>query len=186
MTLAELYKDFDTGAQETQEWLKTEVSHLRTGRATPEMVSSLAVEHYGARTPLQGVASITSSDARTLVISPWDSSAIPAIEKALVAAQLGVNPSVDGKIIRLMFPMLTEERRQQTIKRLNQIAEEARVRLRQKRDEVLGKLKQAKQDHALPEDDFFAGKEELDKRIHTANETIEALVEKKTVELAQL
>jgi ribosome recycling factor len=186
MTLKELYTAFDSATEETNEWFAGEVRHLRTGRATPDMISSLPVEHYGTRTPLNGVASITLSDARTLVVSPWDATAIPAIEKALMGAQLGVQPTVDGKIIRLMFPMLTEERRQQTIKRLHQIAEEARVRLRRSRDEIVNKLKAAKQDHTLPEDDFFAGKEELDKRIGAANDTIESLVTKKTNELKEL
>src|SRR5688572_13510979 len=109
MTLDDSYKHFKAAHTEAVGWLQKEISSLRTGRVKTNLIESLPVEHYGARTPLQGLASISSSDPRTLVISPWDPTALPAIEKAITAAQLGVQPIVDGKLIRLSFPSLTEE-----------------------------------------------------------------------------
>lgn len=186
MALQQAYDHFEALATEALAWFEGEISHLRTGRVTPEAVLHLSVEHYGARTPLQGVASVSSTDARTLVISPWDTSAIPAIEKAIVDAQLGAQPIVDGKLIRLSFPMLNEEMREVTVKKLHKIAEDARIRLRRSRDEAIQHMKADKEKGAITEDDFYAGRRELDERIKKANGTIEGLVEKKEEEIRSI
>lgn len=183
MPLAEAYKKFDLVAAETAEWFQTEVVKLRTGRITPDIVASLQVEHYGTRTPLNGLASISSSDARTLVVSPWDASALPAIERAITVAQLGLMPIADGKILRLSFPALNEETRKRTIKALHQKAEEARIRLRRGRDDGLSLITREKKDGDLPEDDFYKGKEELDSKIAKTNAALEAVIEKKEKEI---
>lgn len=177
MPLNIAYDHFDTVAQETLVWFKDEAGSVRTGRIKTDLVASLMVEHYGTRTPLQGVASVSLTDARTIVISPWDPTAIAAIEQALTAAQLGIQPVVDGKIIRLSFPMMSEEVREQSVKNLHHKAEEARVRLRRGRDEALSQLQRDKKNGDIPEDDFFVGREELDKRIDAANATINEKVE---------
>ncbi len=183
MILDDIYKIFDKGAEETLTWFKAEVVALRTGRVTPATVNDLQVEHYGARTPLQGVASINSLDARTLQISPWDSSAIPAIQKTLTDAQIGAQPVVDGKLIRLSFPLMSEEVREETIKKLHKKAEEARIRLRLARDEALSEITAGKKDGKIPEDDFYNGREELNKSIDEANGDIERLVKNKEEEI---
>jgi ribosome recycling factor len=100
MPLETAYKTFDAKAEETKEWFQQESVKVRTGRVTTDIVNSLFVDYYGTRSPLQGVASISLSDARTIVISPWDEGAIQAIEKAVTEAQLGVQPVVDGKVVR--------------------------------------------------------------------------------------
>lgn len=186
MSLEDAYKKFDAAAKEGKEWFAQEIANLRTSRVTPNLVESIQVEHYGARTPLNGLASIANTDARTLVISPWDKGAIPAIEKAVTNAQLGVNPTVDGQVVRLAFPSLNEEMREETVKQLHKKAEEARIRLRQARDEALNMIKQDKTDGNLTEDDFYQGKEELDKRIDQTNNDIQALVDKKEADIRQV
>lgn len=183
MIVDEVYKKFDGAAAETVTWFTAEVGSLRTGRVTPGAVNDLPVEHYGARTPLQGVASINSLDARTLQISPWDSSAIAAIQKTLTDARLGAQPVVDGKLIRLSFPLMSEEVREGTIKKLHAKAEEARIRLRLARDEALSLITAGKKDGKIAEDDFYDGRAELNKSIDEANGNIERIVKDKEEEI---
>lgn len=183
MALKDAYNLFDEGSQETLDWFSQEIAGLRTGRVAPDMVTSVQVEHYGARSPLNALAGVSSSDARTLVVSPWDPSSTHSIEKALTEADLGVTPVVDGEIIRLSFPSLTEEVREQTIKTLHKKAEEARVRLRQARDGALKVIKDEKEAGDLTEDDFYDGRSELDKKIATANATIDETVKTKEQEV---
>lgn len=179
MSLESAYKKFEVGKEEALEWLWKETAHLRTGRVKPDLVDAVPIEHYGARTPLKGLASVSNSDARTLVISPWDPSAVAAIKKALTEAQLGVQPAEDGRVVRLAFPSMTDEVREQTVKRLHKQAEEARVRLRRARDVALSMVRNEKQESVITEDDFYEGKEKLDTLIDEANEVISKLVSKK-------
>lgn len=183
MALKDAYNSFEETSTEVLAWFTQEISGLRTGRVSPDMVTSVQVEHYGARSPLNALAGVSSSDARTLVVSPWDPSSAHAIEKALTEAELGVMPVVDGEIIRLAFPSLTEEVREQTVKSLHKKAEEARVRLRQARDEALKVIKDEREAGDLTEDDFYDGRSELDKRIDSANSTIDQTVKAKEEEV---
>lgn len=186
MSLKDNLGSFSQQEEEAMEWFQQEITHIRTGRVTPEMVMHINVEHYGAITPLNGLASVNNTDARTLAISPWDKGAITAIEKALTEAQLGVMPIVDGAIIRIVFPSLTEEGRERTVKQLNNKTEEARVRLRQARDEELKKIKEAKEKGDLTEDEFYEGKEKLDEMIDQSNQRLEELAAKKEKEITTL
>jgi ribosome recycling factor len=180
MTLEQIYEQFKKGKEEAMEWLNGQVKNLRSNRVTTDLISGVQVEHYGARTPLVGLASISNADARTLVVQPWDAGAIVAIEKALTVADLGASPNVDGQLIRLVFATMTEEMKQKVVKHLHNHAEETRVRLRQARDEAVRALKQDKEKGKLTEDDFYNGREELDRMIAGANEEIEEIVRKKT------
>lgn len=183
MAFADIESQFTTAKTEVLEWFVQEAGKLRTGRVKPDLVESVQVEAYGARSPLTSLASVSSSDARTLVVSPFDKNIMVDIEKAITNANLGVNPSVDGEIIRLSFPSLTEESRQVTIKTLHAKAEEARVRLRQARDEALRALKEQKENGDATEDDFYTGKEQLDGMIGKANDEIGNIVKKKEEEI---
>lgn len=183
MSLENAYKTFERGKSESIAWLHNETSSLRTGRVKPDLVDSITIEHYGVQTPLKGLASVSNSDARTLVISPWDPSAIAAIKKALTEAQLGVQPVEDGRMVRLSFSSMTDDVREQTVKMLHKKAEEARVRLRRARDEALSMIRQEKQDGEVTEDDFYEGKKKLDEKIDEANEEISKLVSKKEDEI---
>lgn len=186
MSLIQATKHFEVGKQEAFDWFGKEISTLRSGRVKPDLVTGIAVEHYGARSPMQSLASVSSLDARTLLISPWDKSAIPAIEKALIQANLGVLPTVDGQLIRLSFQSLTTEVREATIKQLHKKAEEARTRLRITRDEALKTLRKDREESTISEDDFYKGKETLDSLITKANDEIEATLKKKEAEISTL
>lgn len=184
--LQDAYDLFELGKEEGLEWFRNEIAGLRTGRVKPEIVTKLQVEHYGTRNPLQSLASVSSLDARTLLISPFDPSAIRSIEKAITDADLGVNPVVDGRVLRLAFASLTEEVRERTVKQLHKKAEEARIRLRQTRDEALKLIKEEKEAKKITEDDFYNGKEKLDELIHAANAEIEKLMKKKEGEITTI
>lgn len=179
MAIQEAKQLFEEGKQSALEWLHQETAGLRSNRVQPGAVLNIPVEMYGTRSPMQTIASVSSSDARTLIISPYDKASIQAIEKAVTQANLGALPTVDGQIIRLVFPSLNEETRAQTIKVLHNKAEEARVRMRQSRDEAIRSLKQAKEAGDISEDDFFSGKKKLDELIGAANKEVEAIVVKK-------
>ncbi len=179
MTQQDIYDIFEEARIEAVGWFSGEMVGMRTGRVTPDLVERIPVEHYGSRTPLKGLASINNLDARTLVVAPWDGGAAAAIEKALSEANLGVQPNLDGQIIRLVFPSLTEEMREQTIKMLHKKIEETRVRLRQARDDALRLLKEEREEGSVTEDDFYATKKKLDELINEANAEIEKIAGKK-------
>ena len=183
MSLKEKFDLFEVQRDEVVSWYAEEIASIRTGRVTPGLVANINVDHYGAKTPINGLASINNSDARTLVVSPWDKGAIQPIEKALTEAELGVMPSVDGEAIRIVFPSMTEEAREQTVKQLHNKTEEARVRLRQARDEVLRDIKEAKEKGDLTEDDFYEGKKALDELIEKANKILGEATNKKEEEI---
>ncbi len=183
MSINNVRDQFQAKADESLIWLKNELTKIRTGRASATLVENLMVEHYGARTPLNGLASIANSDARTIVIQPWDTGAIPAIQKAIIEAQLGPQPTVDGRVVRLSFPMLTEEMREQSVKVLHKKAEEARVRLRQAREEGLSVLQREHKSGEIPEDDFFGGRKVLDEMIGKTNDRIAELIKAKEEEV---
>jgi len=183
MSLDTAYKKFDVASEQALDWFQNELAGLRTGRVRTTSIEALQVEQYGVRTPLQGLASISMSDARTVVIAPWDPSALAGIEKAINDAQIGVQPVVDGKVIRLSFPSLNEEMREHTVKLLHKKAEETRVKLRQARDESLSEIKKEKEVSTITEDDFYEGKNNLDELINKANATIAASAKKKEDEI---
>ena len=179
-------KYFEAAKVEAFDWFGKEIAALRSGRVKPDLIAGIMVEHYGARNPLQGLASVSSLDGRTLLVTPWDKTAVPAIEKALTLANVGAMPTVDGQMIRLSYPSLTSEEREATIKQLHRKAEEARVRLRVARDEALKTTKKEKEDGKMSEDDFYTSKEKLDKLITMANDGIAATVAKKEAEISTI
>ena len=176
-------EQFNIKAEEALNWLKGEMARVRTGRASGALVENVMVEHYGTRTPLNGLASIVNSDARTIVVQPWDAGAIPAIQKAIIEAQIGPQPTVDGRVVRLSFPMLTEEMRTQSVKLLHKKAEEARVRLRQAREEAVSALQREHKSGDITEDDYFGGRKQMDELIAQANEKVALLVKNKETEI---
>ena len=149
-----------TGAIEA---LKRELAGIRTGRASPALVERLQVQYYGTPTPLNQLANISASEARLLVIQPWDKSSIVHIEKAILASELGLNPSNDGNVIRLNFPPLPEERRRELVKLAHRRVEEARVEIRNHRRDALNDLKERQQQKVVSEDEGKRGQEEIQK-----------------------
>jgi ribosome recycling factor len=144
------------------EHIKNEFATVRTGRATPQLVDRLKVEYFGSDVPLQQLAGVTVSEARVLVINPYDKGAIKAIEKAIVTSDLGVNPSNDGAVIRLSFPPLTEERRKELVKVVRQRAEDGRVALRNVRRQTRHELEALEHDSEISSDDLERAEKELE------------------------
>lgn len=167
--------DFDSAV----DYAKQEAGAIRTGRANPEMVAELKVHYNGTDVRIKEIAAISTPDSRSLLIQPWDPSALKGIEKAIVESQLGMAPVVDGQSVRLTVPSLTEERRKEYVRLLNQKMEEARIKVRQIREDVLRKIK----NEDLREDDVRRSREELQKVVDDANGRIEKLMDQKEQEL---
>mgnify|MGYP001573693150 CR=1 FL=1 len=160
-----------------------ELSGVRTGRANPALLNTVLVESYGSKMPLEHMASITVSDARTLIISPWDKGQIQAIEKGIQLANLGFNPSNDGQVIRINLPSLNEERRKEMVKLIGQMAEKARIGIRNVRESVMKEIKRAEADGKISKDDLKGGQEDLQKEVDKYNEEIKKHAEGKEKEV---
>ena len=158
--------------------LAEEFGAVRAGRANAKVLDRITVEYYGSETPLNGVATISTPDARTLVIQPWDSSLLKEIQKAIQASELGINPQNDGKVIRLVFPQLTEERRKDLTKQVKKYAEDAKVAMRNVRRDGMDYIKKLKKDSAITEDEQKKAEKDLqdilDKFIKKADEALAA------------
>ena len=140
--------------QKTLAVLDKEYAAVRAGRANPNILERVQVDYYGTPTPINQMAAVSVPEARTLQIQPWDISTIKAIEKAILSSDLGLNPQNDGKVIRLMFPPLTEERRKQLVKDVHKLAEDAKVAIRNIRRETVEKFKAQQKKHEITEDDL--------------------------------
>ncbi|TSC80927.1 MAG: ribosome recycling factor [Parcubacteria group bacterium Gr01-1014_29] len=169
-----------------REWFRSEIASLRTGRASPALLEDLEVEYYGAKTPLKHIASISTPDARSLVIQPWDKAALEAIAKAIENSPLYIVPIADGDHIRLTLPQLTEERRKDLLKILSAKAEEARVRSRRVRDEAWKDVQAAEKEKTISEDEKFRAKDELQKKMDGFNTELENVREKKEKEIMEV
>jgi ribosome recycling factor len=166
--------------------LQGEFAKVRTGRANSGLVEQLKVDYYGTETPLQQLASFGVPEPRVLTISPFDKSSIKAIEKSLQGSDLGINPSNDGTIIRLVFPELTEERRKDLVKMVRNRAEESRVAVRNIRREARHDLEALEKDGELGKDDLERTEKELEKRTHDVVAEIDELLKHKEHELLQI
>jgi len=162
----------------TIEALKNQFNSVRAGRANAAVLDRISVEYYGAETPIGQVATIASPDARTLTISPWDSTLLKAIEKAIQASDLGINPQNDGKLIRLTFPQLTEERRKELTKQVKKYGEDAKVAIRNIRRDAVDAAKKAQKKSEITEDDLKDQEKTIqemtDKYIKTIDEQVAA------------
>ena len=164
----------------------SEFASVRTGRASPAFVEKLAVEYYGSEVPLQQLAGFTVPEARMLVIQPYDAGSIKAIEKAIQNSDLGVNPSNDGKVIRLSFPPLTAERRKDYVKMVKHMAEEGRVAVRNARRAARHDLEALEKDGDISADELERAEKELEKITHDHTETIDAALHRKEAELLEV
>lgn len=165
------------------EFLKGDISSLRTGRATPAIVEDIHIEAYGTKQPLKAVASISVADARTLNIEPWDKSLMKAVEDGIRISQLGINPVNDGKLIRLSLPILTQDRRNELIKVLHTKLENCRISIRKVREEVKKEIDSAEKNGEIPEDEKFKQYDELEKMVKEYNEKIKMIGEEKEKEI---
>ena len=171
--------------KEGEEHYKESLSTLRTGRATPALLDSVVAESYGSRTPIKHLASITIEDPRSLRVTPWDKSQIKPIESAIAAANLGVSTIPDGASLRVIFPELTSDRRKALMKLAKEKLEEARIAVRQSRDEAWNDIQEKEKEGGMSEDDKFRYKDELQKYIDSANAKLEEILDKKEHEISE-
>lgn len=163
--------------------LKDELNGIRAGRANPHILDKITVEYYGQQTPLQQVGNVSVPEARMIQIQPWDASVIKAIEKAINMSDIGITPSTDGKVIRLVFPELTEEKRKELTKKVKHLGEEGKVAIRNIRRDAMQDFKKQEQDKLITEDDL----KDLEKSIQEATDKcvadVDKIVEEKTKEI---
>ncbi len=178
------FKPFEKRIAEIGDRLQKELSGIRTGRAAPTILDGIQVESYGSRVPVSQVASVSVEDARTLRITPWDASLGKEIEKAITVANLGLSVGADEKGVRVFFPELTSERRASLLKLAKERVEEGRAHLRAARDEVWSEIQKLERDGAMPEDDKFRAKDDMQKRVDAANEKFEDMLERKEKEIS--
>jgi ribosome recycling factor len=166
--------------------MSKEFTNVRTGRASANLLDGIKVAYYGAETPLLQLASISSPDARTLEIKPYDKSALPEMEKAIFQANLGLTPQNDGKVIRVSFPPLTEERRKELVKLIKKMGEEARIAVRSIRRDANDKIKAMEKAKTVSEDEFKNGETQMQKATDGMIAKIDELARKKEAELLEI
>ena len=185
MTVKEVLHSSEEKMKKAFDSVSRELSEIRTGRANPNLVEGLHIDYYGTLTLLKQMASISAPDAHLLVIQPWDITAIPEIEKAIMKSNLGITPSNDGKLIRLSVPQLSKERRQELAKVVHKMAEEGRVSLRTIRRDSKEALDKLEKDKAISEDDKFRGIDELQKIVDKYIAKIDELLKNKEKEVLE-
>jgi len=172
------FKEYERKMSRTLDVLAENFGAVRAGRANAKVLDRITVEYYGQETALSGVATISSPDARTLVIQPWDGTLLKAIQKAILTSDLGINPQNDGRVIRLVFPQLTEERRKELTKQVKKYAEEAKVAMRNIRRDGMDYVKALKKKAEITEDEQKKAEKDLqdmlDKHIKKADEALAA------------
>jgi ribosome recycling factor len=178
-----LMKDTEARMNAAVEALGREFASIRTGRASSSLLDGIRVDYYGTPTPLNQMASVAVPDARTITIQPWEANQLKIIEKAIVASDLGITPMNDGKVIRLVMPTLTEERRKQLAKTVGKVAEEGRVSIRNLRREANDKLKVLSKDKKVSEDDERRGHEQIQKTTDRFIAKVDELLKKKEHEI---
>ena len=177
------FKEFSRRMDKTMEHLAEEFDAVRAGRANPKVLDRISVEYYGSETPLNGVATISSPDARTLVIQPWDTKLLKDIQKAIQVSDLGINPQNDGKCIRLGFPQLTEERRKELVKLIHKYAEGGKVAVRNIRRDALENFKKQQKASEITEDELKMAEKDLQKMTDDSCKEIDKILDNKEKEL---
>ncbi len=172
--------------EKSLERFREELTQLRTGRASAALVENILVDYYGTKSPLKQVAAISVPEPRTIVISPWDKNNLAMMEKAIRESQLNLNPNNDGQVIRVNIPPLTEERRKELTKVLNQKAEEARIMVRKCREEIWETLQNLAKEGSIGEDEKFTGKDKLQEVVDEYNNKIEEIRQKKEEEIMKI
>jgi ribosome recycling factor len=180
------YEEFEAKMKKTTELLALNFASVRAGRANAAVLDQVHVDYYGVPTPIQQIASISSPDARSLLIQPWDVATLKHIEKAILASDLGINPQNDGRTIRLLFPQLTEERRKDLAKQVRKYAEDAKVAVRNIRRDAMEKYKAMKKKSEVTEDDLKNVEKDLQKLTDDYIKEIDWIADKKEKELFEI
>ena len=169
------FSEIEARMDKTIDVLKQNLSEVRAGRANPAILNKVTVSYYGTPTPINQVAGISVPEARLIMIQPWDASILKDIEKAILAADIGINPNNDGKVIRLAFPELTEERRKELVKEIKKMAEDSKVAIRSSRRDGIDRAKAMQKNSEITEDD-----------LKSAEDTIQKLTDKKIDEIDKI
>ena len=177
------YQEFETKMKKTCDALTTELATIRAGRANTAVLNQIAVDYYGVSTPIMQVASVSTPDPRSLLIQPWDGSLLKALEKAILASDLGINPQNDGRSIRLVFPPLTEERRKEMTKKTAKMGEEAKVAIRNLRRDANEDAKKQKKDSLLTEDEQKDAEKNVQDLTDRYIKMVDEVVDKKDKEI---
>ena len=183
--MAEL-KEFERKMERTLEVLASDFGTIRAGRANAQVLDRITVEYYGQPSPINQVGTVSSPDPRTLVIQPWDGSLLKAIEKAIQTSDLGINPQNDGRVIRLVFPQLTEERRKDLIKQVRKYAEDAKVAVRNIRRDAVDTVKKAQKKGEMTEDDQKKAEKDIQELTDKYIKKIDEMCAKKDKELMEI
>ncbi|HHW45880.1 MAG TPA: ribosome recycling factor [Clostridiales bacterium] len=182
----ELINNAEQRMEKTIAVLEKEFATVRAGRANPAVLDKIRVDYYGVPTPINQMAAITVPEPRLLQIQPWDASTLSSIEKAIQSSDIGINPSNDGKVIRLVFPPLTEERRRELVKEVRKMAEEARIAIRSIRRDTIDKFKQMKKNSEISEDDFIDYEKQVQNLTDKYCTEVDQLCEKKEKDIMDI
>lgn len=181
--LQSIIDDADKQMDEAVRFYKKELSHVRAGKAKPSLLDGVKVDYYGSKTPLNQLANVSAPEARMLTVQPYDKSVIEDIEKAIMSSGLGLNPNNDGNIIRIPLPILSEERREELVKHVKEIAENTRISIRNKRRDANDEIKKKVQNESLPEDSLYEAEEEIQRITDQHTDTVDKLLEQKEQEI---
>lgn len=184
--ILEVHKESESKMEKTISVYKEELQAIRAGRANPALLDRIHVDYYGQVTPLKQVGSVSAPEPRMIVIQPWDTKLIPAIEKEILKSDLGLNPSNDGKIIRLLIPQLTEERRKDLTKVVKKNSENAKVAIRNTRRDAIEKIKKMEKNKEITEDDRKLAEEEMQKITDKFIVEIDEITKKKEEDLMEI
>lgn len=177
------YSQFENMMQKALSYLEERFAEVRAGRANPAILNKITVDYYNTKTPLNQVSGISVPEARLIVIQPWDQSIVKQVEKAIIDANIGIMPQNDGKVIRLAFPELTEERRKELVKEIKELAEEAKIRIRNVRRDGIDYFKKEEKNKAISEDDLKKAEDDIQKLTDKYTKLIEEKFELKQKEI---
>ena len=181
-----IFDEMNEKIDKTMQNYITELRSIRAGRANPHILDKVVVDYYGTPTPINNMANVSVPEARLLVISPWDKSQLKAIERAILAANIGINPNNDGHVIRLVFPELTEERRRSTVKEAKTLVEESKIVMRNARRDAIDDLKKTQKASTITEDDLKNYTEDVDKILSKNTDEVDKLFKEKEQEILSI
>lgn len=183
MEVLEVFDEFETKMEKSIASLQYEFNNMKAGRANPHILDKISVDYYGTPTPLKQIGNIQTPEARMLLITVWDTSILKEVEKAIIAANIGITPNNDGKVIRLIFPELTEERRKELCKSIKALAENTKVALRNARRDINDSIKKFKKDNLISEDEVAVYEKDVDKKLAEQVEVVDKMTKDKEQEV---
>lgn len=181
-----IFMEYDEELNKAVKHYESELASVRAGRANPKILDKILVDYYGTPTPIQHMANVSVPEARQIMISPWDVSNVKNIVKAIMASDLGITPTDDGKIIRLNFPMLTEERRRELVKNTKKLVEDTKVVCRNARRDAIEELKKLKKDGEISEDLEASLEKDVQKKLDEVSAKIDKMMDEKEKEIMQV